>query len=120
MFSDWLKAELKKRDWNQKEAADRIGVSRSYIQKILSGERTNISTAICDKIAFALGIAPEIVYKEAILGDKELDNALLKNDQRDESLREIIAWAETLTPKQRSDVVSFIRSVVLRNDPDTE
>lgn len=38
-FSDWIRDELKRRDWSQATLAERSGLSRSYISKMLTSGR---------------------------------------------------------------------------------
>ena len=38
-FSDWIRDEIKRRDWSQATLAERAGLSRSYISKMLTTGR---------------------------------------------------------------------------------
>jgi transcriptional regulator with XRE-family HTH domain len=63
-FGKWLLKELDTRRWSMRELARRTDVSESTISRIVSGKR-NPSSALCRRIAEALRVPPERVFREA-------------------------------------------------------
>ncbi len=63
-FGKWLLKELDARRWSMRELARQTEVSESTISRIISGKR-NPSSALCRRMAEALRVPPERVFREA-------------------------------------------------------
>ncbi len=63
-FAEWLREELRNRDWSQSDLSRRSGVSTAQITRVLSGER-GIGEATCKSLARALHLPPEEVFRKA-------------------------------------------------------
>jgi transcriptional regulator with XRE-family HTH domain len=60
----WLRNELKKRDWSQVDLSRKTGISTTQIARILSGERgMGVETLV--SIANAFGISPITIIRAA-------------------------------------------------------
>jgi transcriptional regulator with XRE-family HTH domain len=64
IFSDWLNAELIRRDMSQADLARDSGLTTAAISRFMSGSR-NASAEACSAIAKALNLPPEVVFREA-------------------------------------------------------
>ncbi len=105
-FRVWLSNELKAQRWSQRELARQSGVSQTLISQTLSGEVTP-SADFCIKIAQALGEPPEKVLRLAgILPPSASED--------DPTFTELTDLARTLTPKQRREVLHYIRFLLHR------
>jgi transcriptional regulator with XRE-family HTH domain len=69
-FADWLREELKKRDWSQADLSKKAGISPSQVTRVLSGER-GIGEESLNAIARALNISPITVFRKAGLLPEE-------------------------------------------------
>lgn len=64
-FSEWLKQELRTRNWSQLDLLNRMGdyqISQAQLSRIISGGR-DASAEVCIGIAHALGIPREEVFR---------------------------------------------------------
>jgi transcriptional regulator with XRE-family HTH domain len=91
-FSDWLQAELDKRQWSQADLARSAGLSRAVINKLLNG-KIYPQPATLEAMARALklpvettyraaGLLPEIPEPEAFVAEIAHMLRLIKNPQR--------------------------------------
>lgn len=72
-FSDFLQDEMNRREWSQSDLARESGLSRQLISYILSGKSKSPDAETINKLALALNIPVEIVFRKAGLlpRDKE-------------------------------------------------
>jgi len=63
-FGPWLRQQLKRRDWKQKDLADRAGVSTGAVSEWVNGHRRPEPPS-CDRIADALGLPWDVVLAKA-------------------------------------------------------
>ena len=63
-LASWLRQEVETRGWSLREMARRAGVSHTAIINVANG-RTRPGASFCLKIARALGVPPEEVYRRA-------------------------------------------------------
>jgi transcriptional regulator with XRE-family HTH domain len=63
-FSVWLQREMDKREWSMSDLARNAGISRGAVANIMRGDR-NPGVNVCEGIAKALKVSPEIVYRQA-------------------------------------------------------
>ena len=103
-FSDWLKEELKKRNWKQAELAHKSGLDSAVISNIINGKRRAGETTI-PAIARALQLSPKFVFEKAGLLPTEKDLSPLK--------RQLLHIAEDLPD---SDIELAIKVLEARAD----
>jgi transcriptional regulator with XRE-family HTH domain len=99
-FVEWLEGELSKRRWTRADLAREAKLSQTSFSKIFSGERKP-GPDLCNAIARALNIAPEIVFRRA-----GLLPALPEDD--DKFLDEVVENFKRLSVKQRRAVLEYV------------
>jgi transcriptional regulator with XRE-family HTH domain len=99
-FSEWLSARLSERNLSQAELARRAGVTQATISLVLS-ENRNPGTEFCEKVARALRMPPEEVFRAAGLLPARADTNPL-----DERIRYLISTLPTQEDKE--DVLAYI------------
>jgi len=99
-FVEWLEKEMAERNLSQSELARRSGVTRSAINGVLTGYR-NPGPELCESIARAFKIAPEIVFRKA--------GILPPKPSKDNLTEEAEFLLSQLTEPQRKQAVKFIR-----------
>lgn len=99
-FVEWLEGELSKRRWTRADLAREAKLSQTSFSKIFSGERKP-GPDLCNAIARAFGIAPEIVFRRA-----GLLPALPEDD--DKFLDEVVENFKRLSVKQRRAVLEYV------------
>lgn len=103
-FADWLKTELKNRDWNQSTLARRSGLSRSTISNYINRTIINPDKYAIEAIAHAFGYPPEVVYRAT--SDYEIPQPPRRIAE------EIAAYKLTeLTDKQLDEVLQYIEFI---------
>ena len=76
-FTTWLDMELDKRHWNHSELARQINMTEAAISHVFTDNKShkrNPGPDMCKAIAEALGLPPEIVYRQAGLLPAEIEN----------------------------------------------
>jgi transcriptional regulator with XRE-family HTH domain len=63
-FAEWFQKQLRRRDWNQSDAARAIGVSSSVVNRWYRGERVPDPKS-CDVIADVLAVPVDLVLELA-------------------------------------------------------
>ena len=63
-FADWLKEELRKRNWKQADLAQRSGLDSAVVSNIINGKRKAGETTI-PAIARALQIPVKLAFEKA-------------------------------------------------------
>lgn len=78
--TEQIESVMKKKDINRTELAKLMGVSKSHISRLLSGDR-NMRLSTVQKIVDTLGV-PVNIYVDGIGGEplQELDEELIYND----------------------------------------
>ena len=99
-FVEWLEKEMTERNLSQSELARRSGVTRSAINGVLTGY-SNPGPELCEAIARAFKIAPEIVFRKA--------GILPPKPSKDNLTEEAEFLLSQLTESQRKQAVKFIR-----------
>lgn len=99
-FAEWLESELKKRKWKRADLARATKLSQTALSQIFKDKRKP-GPDLCNAIAGAFGIAPEIVFRQA-----GLLPALPEDDDR--FLEEVIENFKRLTVKQRRAVLEYV------------
>ena len=107
---------LKKRGWNQKEAAERLGVSQANISRWLSGEREPGLTALV-QIAYGLGVTvDELLGRSEVskLKSRHLSAASCEYEPEDfpsETLRQFKMRFVTADPDLREFMSGQVRAL---------
>jgi transcriptional regulator with XRE-family HTH domain len=99
-FKRWLQQEMDNRGWSISDLARSANVARGSIGNILRGER-NPGIDVCEGIAHAFKISPEIVYRRAGL----LPPAL----EQDEKRQELVHLYEMMSEDNKDDQLSYAR-----------
>lgn len=108
-MTEWINEELNKRGWTMRELARRAGLGSSTLSLILSGQRKP-GTRFCKKIAKALGVSPEEVYRHAgLLPDMP--------DEDDKTFWEIVETIRDMTREQRKDLARYLIGVKAEAPP---
>lgn len=96
---NWINQQLRERGWLQSELSRQTGIDKSYLSKILRGERqpnlafyTDLAEGLDEPIEHILRLA-------GIIPDEGDDSEL--------TLRELIETGKRLTPEQRLEVLNF-------------
>ncbi len=94
-FGDWLRIEIRRREWNLSDFARRANVDSSMVSRWARNERLP-SPESCDVIADVLGVDVDLVlslagHRPAEVGDDPPDlrrlTSLLRRAYRDDALR---------------------------------
>ncbi|MBU1863292.1 MAG: helix-turn-helix domain-containing protein [Candidatus Omnitrophica bacterium] len=85
MLGNLIAEARKKKGWTQKDLADRIGTSSSYISMIESEEKIPNDLTL-DLLADKLGLGKERLH--GLAEDKRLDNEVIKLKQRHAAIAE--------------------------------
>lgn len=99
-FIEWLEGELKQRRWTRADLARATKLSQASFSKIFSRERKP-GPELCNAVAVALGVAPEIVFRQA-----GLLPALPEDD--DKFLGEVVENFKRLSVPQRRAVLEYV------------
>lgn len=102
----WLSEEIKRRKWSHNELARQAKISQAAVSNILSGNR-KAGADFCIKVAQALGESPEKVLRLAGI-------LPTSTSEGDPTFTELTDLARTLTPKQRREVLHYIRFLLHR------
>ena len=104
-LASWLKEELGARGWSLREMARRVGVSHTAIINVANG-RTRPSANLCRKIALALHVPPEDVFRRAGL--------LPPNPPVSPSLLEANFLFAQLPEQEQETLLTMMRALVER------
>ena len=97
-FTIWLNKELTQKGWSQADLARHSGLSTAAISRIMNGTR-NAGPELCQAIARALHLPPEVVYRKAGLLPPEEEPNL------EEKI--ILNIYKKLTPARQEDMRGF-------------
>lgn len=106
-FNIWLQQEMNKREWSISDLARQAGVSRGSIANILRGDR-KAGVEICEAIAYAFKVSPEIIYRRAGL--------LPPLPNQDESREELVHLYNSMTATNKEDVIDYARMKLQKQD----
>ena len=95
---DFLKDNMKKRNWSQADLARKSGLDTSLVSNILSGRR-NIGVTSANAIAKAFKIPPEIIFRKAGLLPEVLDSS--------ERLEELIYLYNLMPEEYQKDLIDY-------------
>lgn len=100
-FRQWLTSEMEKRHYSQGMLAKTIGMSQSFVSRVLSGEKQP-GVDFCVKVAQALEEPPEKVLRLAGM----LPPSATSDD---DTLRELMELARGLSLDQRKELLRYTR-----------
>jgi len=95
---DFLKDNMKKRNWSQADLARKSGLDTSLVSNILSGRR-NIGVTSANAIAKAFKIPPEIIFRKAGLLPEVFDSS--------ERLEELIYLYNLMPEVYQNDLIDY-------------
>jgi transcriptional regulator with XRE-family HTH domain len=107
IFRDWLIEELDRREWSAADLARNAGISKGSISNILSGNRQP-GNDICEAIAHAFKIAPEIVYRRAGLLPPARDV--------DERTQELVHLFGMMSEDNQDETIDYARLKLKRQE----
>jgi len=103
----WLTTELNRRGLSHTKFANQIGLSHSFVSKVISGSKPP-SVNFCHKVAIALDTSPETVLRLAgILPGEPAPGP-------GPTSLEIMTIAETLPPETRQQLLDYARYLASR------
>jgi transcriptional regulator with XRE-family HTH domain len=107
-FSEWLQAEMDKRDWSQSDCARAADLNRAVINKLLNGKcKPQPSTLAA--IARAFKIPVEIAYRAASL--------LPPNPERDDTIEQLTYIFNSIqSPQRRSTAIMLLKALVAEEE----
>lgn len=107
-FSEWLQAEMDKRDWSQSDCARAAELNRAVINKLLNGKcKPQPSTLVA--IARAFKIPVETAYRAAGLLPPSTDY-----DDTTEELMHVFKSIQS--PQRRSTAVMLLKALVTEEE----
>src|SRR5690349_21201901 len=93
-FNEWLSDKLKTSGLTKQEVAGRVGVKQGYISRLRSGDATNPSPELLQKLAHLFGTSVDEAYAAAGILDPPIDD-LQALRRPDPELRELLeAWPD--------------------------
>lgn len=110
---------LSRRDleWDQKDLAERSGISRGYISKIERGKITNVGKDIIKALAKGLGISPAYLsgFADDPLAGIEDEEEEDTNAPIDQVAKELLTIYQQLSPDKQATLLNIAK--VLSHDP---
>jgi transcriptional regulator with XRE-family HTH domain len=101
-FPDWLSAQLDRRGWNNKELAQRSGMSPAAVSQVMTG-RQKPGVEFCLGVSDALKEPPTKIFRLAGLLPESKDS--------DEVLEDIVYYYAMLSPEARERLRRFARAL---------
>ncbi len=103
-FTEWLQAEMDKRDWSQSDCARAAELNRAVINKLLNG-KCKPQPSTLTAIARAFKIPVEIAYRAAGL--------LPPNPERDDTIEQLTYIFNSIqSPQRRSTAIMLLKALV--------
>jgi len=99
-FTEWLRAEMEERGWENVDLAREAGVSDPQVSRVLSGSR-GAGPDFCVAVARALGRDPVYVFRRAGLLPAAEDPT------RDPAFAKLWAVMRQLSGENREDVIAY-------------
>ncbi len=100
MFSEWLLAELQKREWSQADLARAAQLERGTIGNVLRNVRRP-GPDVCLAIARALNLSPESIFRKA--------NLLPAKPEATEGSDELLHLYQQLNQADRNELIEIAR-----------
>jgi transcriptional regulator with XRE-family HTH domain len=107
-FSEWLQAEMDKRDWSQSDCARAADLNRAVINKLLNGKcKPQPSTLVA--IARAFKIPVETAYRAAGL--------LPPSHDHDDTIEQLMYIFNSIqSPQRRSTAIMLLKALVTEEE----
>lgn len=109
-FLEWLKKELIRRGWSQRELARRSGLAHAYIASIIRGDKP-LTVNFCFSMAEALN---EPVWKLLLMAGfvKDVPEEVIQ----DEELRLVVKIFNNLKSSSKKEAISYLQWLGKRDD----
>ena len=101
-FMDWLKEEIKARNWSQSEAARRMGISQGMLSLILRGERS-AGIQFCKAVARGFNLDEAVIARKAGLFEH-----LIREDDLGALIKDIVRSAQRLSRIEQEWLLKYI------------
>lgn len=98
---------MDKREWSMSDLARNAGVSRGAVANIMRGDR-NPGVNVCDGIAKALRVSPEIVYRQA--------GILSPVAEHDERSQELVHLFNLMNTDDQEETIDYARLKLKRQE----
>lgn len=103
-FSEWLQAEMDKRDWSQSDCARAAELNRAVINKLLNGKCKPQPITLA-AIARAFKVPVEVAYRAAGL--------LPPSAEHDDTIEQVTYIFNSIqSPQRRSTAIMLLRALV--------
>jgi len=102
-FTLWLDKELDKHNWSRADLSREAKISQAALSHVYSGKR-GVGKDLCDSIARALRLPPDVVYRAAGL--------LPPVSKETQEIRELSYLFDALPEQRKSDLLDFARHLV--------
>lgn len=107
-FSEWLQAEMNKRDWSQSDCARAADLNRAVINKLLNG-KCKPQPATLAAIARAFKLPVETAYRAAGLLPPSAD--------RDDTIEQLTYIFNSIqSPQRRSTAIMLLKALVTEEE----
>ena len=100
-FVNWLIAQMQERNWSQADLARASGINKQSIHYYLSESSKAPHAHVLAKIAYALGLPVEEVYRAA--------GFLPHPPDINETIEEILHEVEGMPKQDQQEVLAFVR-----------
>lgn len=107
-FSDWLRKELKTRNWSQADLARHSGISPAQITRIINDDRTAGNDSLL-AIAKAFRYPPDFVLRKAGILPPPLTKEEKEQAAKDELIADIERLMEGLSEESKMDIYEYAR-----------
>jgi transcriptional regulator with XRE-family HTH domain len=104
LFVDWLKSEMRQRDWRRADLARESQVDKSVLSRILNRKKTEVGPDTANKLAKALNANVTFVYRLAGIITAPAVEAV-----KNRIIEAIVMEGESLTDEDKAEVLEFVR-----------
>ena len=101
-FSEWLRAEIKKRGWSQEELAERMGITPAQVSYVLNEQR-GPGDKFCRDLAYALKMSEIAIFVQA-------GRMSQTTNPEELTLRELYAILSELPPEDQRAILHEARA----------
>ena len=97
-FADWLRNELRLRDWSQSDLSRACNITTATVSRIITGDR-KVGKDVAIAIAKALRVPQEVVFQKA---------GILTSNIDDELTRQVTYYFNTLSEEGKKQALDFL------------
>lgn len=108
-FTNWLKEEMDKRQWKPSDLAEKSGVTDAALSRILKSGDRRPGPDLCTKIAQALDVPVEKVFRLAGLLPKEKG----KVDEVTVWEEDFLGWLRQLPKSRQEAILEIVKGMVI-------